>query len=511
MKETKKPFATRAAALFLGGALIAGATAMTFDNDAQANAGAKVVPVRLEVDETPARHDARMVTSFSSVVKSVAPSVVKISTTMKGKAMDAEGMSPFDNPMFRRFFGDQFGEQHGQAPSRRMPRQHGLGSGVVVTKDGYILTNNHVVENADEVKVSFGNSSEEYTAKVVGTDPKSDIAVLKIENKEKSFPYLKTADSEKLEVGDVVLAVGNPFGIGQTVTMGIVSATGRATLGMEYEDFIQTDAAINPGNSGGALVDAQGRLIGINTAILSRSGGNQGIGFAVPINLAKSVMESIIQHGRVVRGFLGVNIQDVTPALADQFGLEANEGAIVAEVTPGSPAEKAGLKAGDVVVEFNGKTVRDSRNLKLTVAQVAPGVKAPVKVVRDGKEKTFEVTLKEFPQSDLATKGSSSESANPGDLLDGVTVGDLDARAKAQFEIPNKIKGAVVVSVDTESPSYRAGLREGDVIVELNKQRITNADEAVKLSENVKDKSVLLRVWNKSGTRYVVVNQEKVG
>jgi serine protease Do len=252
-------------------------------------------------------------------------------------------------------------------------------------------------------------------------------------------------------------------------------------------------------------------LIGINTAIISRSGGNQGIGFAVPINLAKSVMESIIEHGRVVRGFLGVNIQDVTPALAKEFGIKNSEGALVAEVTQGSPAEKAGVKAGDVVLEFNGKKVRDSRNLKLTVAQTAPGEKVPVKVVRDGKEQTLNITLKEFPNSGLASKSKGADAANADDLLDGVTVGDLDGSARAQGNIPSNVKGALVTDVDPESPSYKAGLRPGDVIVELNKQRITNADEAIKLSENIKDKSVLLRVWNKGGTRYVVVNGVKAG
>src|SRR5205814_3377355 len=214
--------------------------------------------------------------------------------------------------------------------------------------------------------------SDDYTAKVIGTDPKSDIAVLKIDTK-KSLPTATAGDSEKLEVGDVVLAVGNPFGIGQTVTMGIVSATGRATLGMDYEDFIQTDAAINPGNSGGALVDAQGRLIGINTAIISRSGGNQGIGFAIPVNLARYVMESIINNGHVTRGYLGVMIQDVTPALAKEFKLKDSGGALVGEVTADSPAEKAGLKTGDIITEFDGKKVSDSRHLKLEVARIHPG------------------------------------------------------------------------------------------------------------------------------------------
>ncbi|MGZ8921352.1 MAG: Do family serine endopeptidase, partial [Limisphaerales bacterium] len=373
----------------LAGALLVGGGAALFEQNAFAKD--KVAPVRLQVDETPMQRDKQMVTSFSSVVKKVSPSVVKVYTTFAAKQGGSAGPNPFlDDPMFRRFFGEQM-DRDGL---RRMPqpKQQGLGSGVIVTKDGYILTNNHVVENADEVRVQVGEGGDEYTAKVVGTDPKTDIALLKIDARDKSFPAVTTANSDQLLVGDVVLAVGNPFGIGQTVTMGIVSATGRATLGLEYEDFIQTDAAINMGNSGGALVDAEGRLVGINTAILSRTGGNQGIGFAVPVNLARYVMENLIEHGRVVRGFMGVNIQDISPGLAEKFELKDREGALIAEVTPDSPAAEAGLENGDVILEFNGKEVRDSRNLKLQVAQTGPEKEVPVKISRDGKIKELQVT-----------------------------------------------------------------------------------------------------------------------
>ena len=260
--------------------------------------------------------------------------------------------------------------------------EHGVGSGVIITKDGYILTNNHVVDGANEVKVTL-TDGREFTAKVIGRDPKTDVAVVKIDAD--NLPVVPMADSDNVKVGDVVLAVGNPFGVGQTVTEGIVSAKNRGNMGIEdYEDFIQTDAAINPGNSGGALVDIDGRLIGINTAILSRSGGNQGVGFAVPSNLARTVMESLIQNGHVTRGYLGVMIQNVTPALAQEFNLKETTGALIGDVVPGGPADKAGFKDGDVVTKFNGQKITDSRQLQLVVAETKPGSKVPVEILRNG-------------------------------------------------------------------------------------------------------------------------------
>jgi serine protease Do len=500
-------------AIVAGAALLA-AGSITFDKHVYAKDAGKDTAkhsVQLNVDESPVKRSEQMVTSFSSVVKKVSPSVVKVYSTWKAKEMSGQQMNPFENdPMFRRFFGDQFGGRQGRR-GMMTPKQEGLGSGVIVTQDGYILTNNHVVENADEVKVQVGEEGDEYTAKVIGTDPKSDIAVIKIDAKEKSFPAITAADSEKIAVGDVVLAVGNPFGIGQTVTMGIVSATGRATLGMEYEDFIQTDAAINPGNSGGALVDAEGRLLGINTAILSRSGGNQGIGFAIPINLAKTVMDSIVENGRVIRGFMGVNIQDITPGLAKQFDLKEREGALVSDVTPSSPAEKAGLKNGDVILEFNGKTVRDSRHLKLQVAQTQPGKEVPVKVSRDGKVKNLEVTLKEYPSDKTLAKAKGAQGAEP-DVLDGITVDDLTPEVRKQYEIPAHVKGVIIAEVDPNSAAYEAGLREGAVIQEIDRKPVKSAEEAVAMSD-LKGKSVLLRVWSGGGSHFVVVkpDNEKAG
>ena len=309
----------------------------------------------LAVDETPvARHDGPY-RSFSPIVKKVAPGVVRVEVTTKGRSMSLpEGFGPGED-FLRRFFGQQFGNPSPNGRQFQTPKQHGLGSGVIVTKDGYIITNNHVVENAEELKVAL-QDGREFSAKVVGTDAKADVAVIKIDAKD--LPVVPMADSDKVEVGDIVLAVGNPFGVGQTVTTGIVSATGRGDLGIEdYEDFIQTDAAINPGNSGGALVDVDGRLIGINTAIYSRSGGNQGIGFAIPSDLAHNVMQSLMKDGHVTRGYLGVRPQDVTPILAREFNLRDTTGALLGEVVERGPAAKAGLKEGDVVVEFNGKKI----------------------------------------------------------------------------------------------------------------------------------------------------------
>jgi serine protease Do len=338
---------------------------------------------QMKFDDTTLSHDERPVVSFAPVIKRVGPSVVNIYST---KTIRQEMSPMLADPLFREFFGG------GMQNIPRERREQSLGSGVIVSADGYILTNNHVVANADEVKVGLSDNQTVYDAKVIGTDPQTDIAVLKVEAKE--MPAITLTDSDKVEVGDVVLAIGNPFGIGQTVTMGIVSAKGRGGMGIvDYEDFLQTDASINPGNSGGALVDAAGRLVGINTAILSRTGGNQGVGFAVPANLARFVLERIVDGGKVNRGHLGVLVQPMTPELAKKFDLPQNTGALVGDVTSNSPAEKAGIKAGDVLVEFNGRKIADSRQLRLMAGQSSPGTEVSVKLLRDGKEETVKVTL----------------------------------------------------------------------------------------------------------------------
>ncbi len=505
MKKIFNHLSTRLTAVALGGAVVLAGSAVAFTQKPKAENFAAP-----PVDERPITRDLGGHNSYAPVVKKVTPGVVKVFTMTRAHNTAYSGGPPGGDmdEMLRRFFGDQFPGQRMPRRGLEMPRQEGIGSGVIVSKDGYILTNNHVVDGADEVKVAL-QDGREFTAKVIGRDPKTDIAVIKIDGS--SLPAVPMADSDKVEVGDVVLAIGNPFGIGETVTSGIVSATGRgAAIGLDYEDFIQTDAAINPGNSGGALVDSEGRLIGINTAILSRSGGNQGIGFAIPVNLARDVMTELVKDGHVTRGYLGVMIQDVNPSLAKEFKLKDNKGALVSDVTPHSPAEKAGFQSGDLILEFNGKKVTDGRHLKLEVARVQPGTTVPVKILRDGSPKTLEVKVKELPGSEQLAKNDNSHSEDTG-TLNGVGVTDMDSGARQQFNLPANVKGVVVTEVDPNSAAAEAGLRPGDVIQEINRKPVQNAEEAVKLTENATDKTTLLRVWRNGGSRFVVVDESKNG
>jgi len=476
------------------------ATCLTFPAALAAEKAAKPA-VALVIDDTPLAHDIKTETSFAPVAKNAAAAVVNVFTTKKVRNLRPRDLPFSDDPFFRRFFRD---EERGEAQPRTH-KERSLGSGVIVSRDGYILTNDHVVDGADEVKVTLAKEKKVYTAKVVGKDSKTDIAVLKIEAS--GLPVATLTDSDKLEVGDVLLAIGNPFGVGQTVTKGIVSAVGRGDMGIEdYEDFIQTDAAVNPGNSGGALVDAQGRLVGINTAILSGTGGNLGIGFAIPVNMARQVMDRLVKEGRVVRGYLGVAIQDLTPELAKEFGAPETGGALVTDVTGKSAAAEAGLKSGDVIIEFDDKPVPDSRRLRLLVARSSPGTKAIVKLLRQGKEKTFKVTLGEAPDQ---TKGEPAESGGeaPDEVLKDVGVGEIDAATRRQFNLPPELKGALVTEVAPDSPAFEAGLRPGDVIQEVNRKRIETAEEAVKATKNVKNKRVLLRVWREGSSRFLVVDE----
>jgi serine protease Do len=458
---------------------------------------------RLNIQTTPISPQRKAETSVAPVVKKAAPSVVYVYTTTTIK--ETPFRNPFlDDPAFRFFFGDP-GDGRSERPRQR--HQQGLGSGVVVSEDGYVLTANHVVEGADEVKVLFAEGKKEYVAKVIGTDPPSDIAVLKIEAD--PLPAITLTDSDNLEVGDLVIAVGNPFGVGQTVTTGIVSAKGRGGFGIvDYEDFIQTDASINPGNSGGALVDAEGRLVGINSAIISRSGGNQGIGFAVPINMARVVLERLIKDGKVTRGFLGVNIQPVTPELAKAFNLPSDTGALVGGVSPKTPAADAGLKEGDVILEFNGKKVVNSRQLRLMVSQTPPDTKTKLKVMRDGKEKIFNVTLGELPSNELAARAAPESWGRKGDAFEGVQMVDLDARSRRQygFDAPDNLRGALVTDIDPGSAAFAAGLRQSDVIVEVNRKAVNDVKDVMRESRSAPTGSLLLRVWSSGGSHYVVLD-----
>ena len=464
---------------------------------------------KLTIEETPINRELKAATSVAPVVKKVGPSVVNIYSTV---TIHDRPNQLFNDPFFKRFFGDQFGGQN----QPRTHREQSLGSGVIVSPDGYILTANHVVEGADKVKVALASGEKEFDAKVIGNDPATDTAVLKVDGK--NLPAITIADSDKLEVGDVVLAVGNPFGVGQTVTMGIVSALGRGGFGINsYENFIQTDAAINLGNSGGPLVDAEGRLVGINTWIISGSGGSQGLGFAVPINMARYAMERLISEGKITRGYLGLELQaELTPELVKQLDLPNMNGALVTSVRPDSPAGKAGFKEADFVIEFNGQKVRDMRQLRLIVSQTAPGRKVTVRIVRDGKEKTLTAILGELPNEELARNGQTQpgqRGQSKTDALEGVEVTDFDAQARREADIPSNVRGALVTKVEEDSNAAEAGLRTGDVIIEIERQRVRSADDAVAFSEAAKGTHILLRVWRGGegggGMRFLTVDNAK--
>lgn len=511
---TGRRWASRAAVLGTC-ALIAGTSlALTTPGEnPSSNQDDKAAAPELKVDHGTVDRGRIPAGSFAPVVRKVAPSVVEISVT--SKAPQRQQLSGANGPdAFRRFFG-QNGPGTGGGNT---PAQHGLGSGVIVSTDGYILTNNHVVKDAGDIRVALSDGRQ-FPGKIVGADPKTDVAVIKI--KASDLPAMTFADSQEISVGDVVLAIGNPFGIGQTVTQGIVSAKDRVTDGGMDEDFIQTDAAINPGNSGGALVDVDGRLVGINTAILSRSGGSQGVGFAIPSNLCQWVMTSLVKNGHVERGFLGVNIQDVTPTLAEQFKLDRINGALVADVTGGSPAEQAGFKSGDVVRQFDGEDIKNASQLKLQVARTAPGSKASIQVVRDGGNKTLDVTVGSLASQKLAANDrrsddndddSDGDNARGGDALAGVGVTDLNSDARSAANVPPNVRGALISQVSPDSAAYEAGLRPGDVITEINRHPVRNARDAVKeTGKRAEDNQTLVKVWHEGGTRYVTVDESSVG
>lgn len=492
----------RTTAVLLGSsALIATALAL----DSKINPGSAPA---ISLDTKPLDRASRLPVSFSDIIKKVTPSVVKIEVESRMQPTadfgnDAAPSLPFGfgGEGMRRYF-----EQRGTGRGRmQMPREHGAASGVLASADGYVLTNNHVVDHADKVEVTL-HDGRRFAAKVVGTDPKTDLAVVKINAT--NLPAISFADSSAVEVGDVVLAAGNPFGLGESVTLGMVSATGRATMGLDYEDFIQTDAAINPGNSGGALVDAQGRLIGINTAILSRGGGNDGVGFAIPSNMARGVMDDLVTSGHVTRAYLGVMIQDITPALAQQFKAPANtQGALVGDVPAKSPAGKAGLVSGDIITSFAGQSVKDARALKLIVAGHKPGENAEIKVLRDGAEKTLNATLTVQPGTEAKTSAEKQVSQNDHGTLNGVGVADLDPATRRELHIPSAVQGALVTNVEEDSAAWEAGLRPGDVIEQINRQKVSTADEAVKLTEAPPTSQTLVKVWSHGGSRFLAVDE----
>ncbi len=442
-------------------------------------------------------------TGFASVVKGVLPDVVNISTSkvvhQSEQSPDMGDMPPF----FQQFFGQQF---PGAGPGNHGPRQHdqredSLGSGVIVSPEGYILTNNHVVDGASDVRVTLADKRQ-LKAKVIGTDPKTDIAVLKVEGG--SFPAITIGDSTKVEVGDYALAIGDPFGVGQTVTMGIISAKNRGNLGIEdYEDFLQTDAPINPGNSGGALINDRGELIGINTAILSHgSGGNEGIGFAVPVNLARQVMDQILDHGKVNRAYLGIMVQDVTPGIAKAMGLTDMKGVLVGDVTPTGPASKSGIQRGDVILEVNGKPMPDSRALRMTISLMKPDSAVNLKFLRDGKENSATVKLGELPNSPEEAKTGAGSSQ---DAFEGVKLQNMDGETARQLGLPATTPGVVVTDVDSTSPIASSGLQRGDVIQEVNHQPVKNVNQLEEAMRKAGSNALLL-VNRQGNTMFLAIS-----
>jgi serine protease Do len=429
--------------------------------------------------------------AFSEIVKAVSPAVVNISTT---KIMSRQP-GPFDE-----FF--DFFSPFPDGRTRKWKEQS-LGSGVIVSSDGYIVTNNHVIERADEIKVILIDRKS-FKARVVGVDPKTDVAVIKIDARD--LPVVPWGDSDKLQVGEFVLAIGNPFGLSHTVTMGIISAVGRADVGIaDYEDFIQTDAAINPGNSGGPLVNIQGEIVGINTAIFSRTGGYQGIGFAVPSNMVRQVIEQLKKGTKVTRGWIGVSIQELTPELSQKFGLKATEGVLVSDVLRGGPAAKAGIQRGDIILELDGKKVKDVGTLRNTIAQSRVGSQVNAKVLRGETVMTIPVTIAELP-SDISevvpslNQGQESQ----GNALSGVTLVDLNLAIGKQLGLDREEKGVVVVRVEAGSPAEESGIRKGDVIQEIDRKRVTNLNDFNRVVSKIGRGDTVLVFINRNNKKFYV-------
>ncbi len=441
----------------------------------------------------------------SDIFEKHSSAVVNISSVTKPKPLvrrqfqQMPGM-PFggggNSQQFQDFFQDFFQHFYG-VPQRSLPKKS-LGTGFLIDAEGYIVTNNHVVEGADEVTVSLNDDSKEYRAKIIGTDPKTDIALIKIDG-DKKFNYLEMGDSDALKVGEWVVAIGNPFGLSNTVTVGVVSAKERVIGSGPYDNFIQTDASINPGNSGGPLLNMQGKVIGINSAIYSQgaSPGSIGIGFAIPVNLAKGVVEDLKKTGHVTRGYLGVSIQKITKALAESLHLSSPKGALVAEVMPDSPAKRAGLKRGDVIISFNRKQVHSSDELPRLVASVNPGTKVPVVVLRQGARKSFYVTVTELDEQGVETASRNTSSSPAEDIL-GIEVMALDKESARRYGV-NPHEGVLVTAVDRNGAAANAGIRGGDIILEINQEPVSAVSEYHALLKRYKNARSLLLVIQRQG------------
>ena len=439
--------------------------------------------------------------SFAELAARQGSAAVNISTTKTVKA--TKRLPQFQGREMRDFFGDEFFKHFFGGDPEDTMKQRSLGSGFIVSDDGYILTNNHVVADADEIQVTF-SENEKYEAKIIGRDEKTDIALIKIEV-DKKITAAKLGDSDKLRIGDWVVAIGNPFGLGNTVTAGIVSAKGRIIGAGPYDNFIQTDASINPGNSGGPLFNLDGEVVGINTAIVAPGGGNVGIGFAIPINMAKSVMSQLKDKGKVIRGWLGVTIQTVTPEIKEKFDLEVTEGALIAEVTKNSPAEKGGLQRGDVITVFDGKKVKEMKFLPSIVAETPVGKKAEVAIVRKGENKKLTIQVGELTEEKVMAGATAPETE---EKL-GLSVQELTSELAESLSLKDE-KGVVVSGVRKGSPASEAGLRRGDLIQEIENELVKNMDDYRGIIKKSSSKKQILMVVMRGGhTSYIVITKKK--
>lgn len=497
---------------------------------------------KVKKDDSPLPNGGQMMMSYAPVAEKIMPSVVRVTSTVRAKApqggLGMDRIPPQMREFFRRFYGvpddgsaDPFGGDDDQStpqPRRRGkggedapkgPAQKGTGSGVIISKDGYILTNNHVVADAEKLEVTVGSESKNYTATVIGTDPLTDVAIIKIDAT--GLTAATIGDASKLHVGDVVLAAGNPMELSQTLTQGIVSALGRTGMGIVHqgmnpgiENFIQTDAAINPGNSGGPLVDALGRVVGINTAIMTQSGMNAGIGFSIPINLALRVAEDLVDDGKVSRGFLGVGMENLQPGLEKALGLPDASGVLVNKVVADSPAAKAGIQEGDVIVAVNGQHVDNSMGLRSLIASCAADTTVDISLVRDTKRLTLKAKLGGASDDEIAGRAAKKEGpsaekdADPDRLIKGLSIQDLTDGLRERYEIPKTVtSGVVIVGIEANTPGAGSGLEEGDVITTINNKPVAKAAEAKKLAKG-SDGVLAVRVVRKGQKLFVVVRED---
>jgi len=435
--------------------------------------------------------DKNIILSYNGAIKDMKNSVVNISSTKEIKSYNNIN-DLLQNPLLKNFFGNRLPKLN---PQTRKARS--LGSGVIISKDGYIVTNNHVVQGADEVMVTVHGSKKEYKAKIIGQDPKTDIAVIKINAK--NLPIAKFGDSSKLLAGDVVFAIGNPFGIGESVTGGIISALNKSSIGLnQYENFIQTDASINPGNSGGALVDSRGALIGINSAIISRSGGNNGIGFAIPSNMVKRIATTLINNGKIKRGYLGISITDLKQNMKGLF--KNHEGAFILRVEKDSAAQKAGLKRGDLVVAINDKKIHNANELKNMVGGILPNKNINIKFERNQKILTTKATL-----ADMGERKSFGANKNE-PYIKGLSVVQLNDQVKAKYSIPSNIQGVLIIGVKQDSVADKYGFKRGDIIVQVQNRTIKSIKDLNTAFEKRKNKAKIVYINRNGYITYIVVN-----